>query len=221
MKKSFFPALATLVALVAVAVTIRAPRNTSDYDVVGFTKLPTLVNGRLKPLDTVARTTLLITQGRQRVTTPDGKSLTPGEWLLDVLYRPKVADTYQTFEIVHPDVLALFNLATTDGAGGKRFSANQLAGRLNELERQSKLADGTEAPIRTPFQRGVVQLRDSVILYQRLQNSLNDTTSPDFLDRLARFEKAAMPRPTIFNSAQPFYTAMVLYVPRLPPMIAR
>jgi len=190
MKKSFFPALATLVALVAVAVTIRAPRNTSDYDVVGFTKLPTLVNGRLKPLDTVARTTLLITQGRQRVTTPDGKSLTPGEWLLDVLYRPKVADTYQTFEIVHPDVLALFNLATTDGAGGKRFSANQLAGRLNELERQSKLADGTEAPIRTPFQRGVVQLRDSVILYQRLQNSLNDTTSPDFLDRLARFEKA-------------------------------
>ena len=34
-----------------------------------------------------------------------------GEWLLDVLYRPKVADTYQTFEIVHPDVLALFNLA--------------------------------------------------------------------------------------------------------------
>ncbi len=190
MKKSFFPALATLVALVAVAVTIRAPRNTSDYDVVAFTKLPTLVNGRLKPLDTVARTTLLLTQGRQRVTTPDGKSLTPGEWLLDVLYRPKVADTYQTFEIVHPDVLALFNLATTDGAGGKRFSANQLAGRLNELERQSKLADGTEAPIRTPFQRGVVQLRDSVILYQRLQNSLNDTTSPDFLDRLARFEKA-------------------------------
>ena len=107
MKKSLFPALATLAALVAVAVTLRAPRNTSDYDVVGFSRLPTLVNGRLKPLDTVARTTLLLTQGRQRVTTPTGATLTPGEWLLDVLYRPKVADTYQTFEIVHPDVLAL------------------------------------------------------------------------------------------------------------------
>ena len=190
MKKSLFPALATLAALVAVAVTLRAPRNTSDYDVVGFSRLPTLVNGRVKPLDTVARTTLLLTQGRQRVTTPTGATLTPGEWLLDVLYRPKVADTYQTFEIVHPDVLALFNLATTDGAGGKRFSAQQLAGRLSELERQSKLASDIESAIRTPFQRGVVQLRDSVILYQRLQNSLNDTTSPDFFERLARFEKA-------------------------------
>jgi ABC-type transport system involved in cytochrome c biogenesis permease subunit len=190
MKKSLFPALATLAALVAVAVTLRAPRNTSDYDVVGFSRLPTLVNGRVKPLDTVARTTLLLTQGRQRVTTPTGATLTPGEWLLDVLYRPKVADTYQTFEIVHPDVLALFNLATTDGAGGKRFSAQQLAGRLNELERQSKLASDVESAIRTPFQRGVVQLRDSVILYQRLQNSLNDTTSPDFFERLVRFEKA-------------------------------
>jgi ABC-type transport system involved in cytochrome c biogenesis permease subunit len=190
MKPSLFPALVALGAVVAVALTLQAPRNPGDYDVVAFSRLPTLVNGRLKPLDTVARTTLLLTQGRQRVTTPDGGSLPPGEWLLDVLYRPKLADTYQTFEIVHPEVLALFNLATTDGAGGKRFSAQQLAGHLGELERQAKLADGTESAIRTPFQRGVVQLRESVILYQRLQNSLNDASSTDFLDRLARFEQA-------------------------------
>ncbi len=190
MKKSLIPALATFAALVAVAVSLRAPRNTGDYDVVAFSRLPTLVNGRLKPLDTVARTTLLLTQGRQHVTTPTGATLTPGEWLLDVLYRHQVADTYQTFEIVHPDVLALFNLATTDGAGGKRYSAQQLAGRLSELERQAKLTDGTERAIRTPFQRAVLHLRESVILYQRLQNSLNDSTSTDFFDRLARFEKA-------------------------------
>ena len=190
MKKSLFPALLALGALVAVAVTLRAPRNPGDYDVVAFSRLPTLVNGRLKPLDTVARTTLLLTQGRQRVTTPAGTTLTPGEWLLDVLYRPQVADTYQTFEIVHPDVLALFNLATTDGAGGKRYSAQQLAGRLSELERQAKLAFDVESAIRTPFQRAIVQLRESVVLYQRLQNSLNDATGTDFLERLARFEKA-------------------------------
>jgi ABC-type transport system involved in cytochrome c biogenesis permease subunit len=190
MKKSLFPALVTLGALVAVAFTLRTPRNTGDYDVVAFSRLPTLVNGRLKPLDTVARTTLLLTQGRQRITAPDGHTLATGEWLLDVLFLPKVADTYQTFEIVHPEVLALFNLATTDGAGGKRFSAQQLTGGLAELERQAKLADSTETAIRTPFQRAVVQLRESVILYQRLQNSLNDATGTDFLDRLSKFERA-------------------------------
>ena len=91
------------------------------------------------------------------MTAPDGRSLTPAEWLLDVLYRPKVADTYQTFEIVHPEVLALFSLTNADGAGGKRFSAQQLAGKLNELERQAKLASDVESAIRTPFQRAVVQ----------------------------------------------------------------
>jgi len=63
-------------------------------------------------------------------------------------------------------------------------------GNFAELERQAKLADGTEAPVRTPFQQAVVQLRESVILYQRLQNSVNDSTSEDFLGRLEQFERA-------------------------------
>jgi hypothetical protein len=86
-----------------------------------------LVNGRVKPLDTVARTSLLMLQRRQLVTTPDRRTLPPIEWMLDVLYRPAVADEYRHFEIVHPDVLALTNVTTADGAGGKRFSFRQLA----------------------------------------------------------------------------------------------
>ena len=115
--KHFFPALVALAALVAVAVTLRAPRSSGDYDIVAFGRLPTLVNGRLKPLDTVARTSLLLTQGRQRVTAADGRTISPDEWLLDVLFRPVLANSYQTFEIVHPDVLTLFDLTPEQGAG--------------------------------------------------------------------------------------------------------
>ncbi len=189
MKKHTLPLIVGFGSLLAVAFSLTSPSNPAAYDVTGFSRLPTLVNGRIKPLDTVARTTLLITQGRQRVTTPDARTLTPAEWLLDVLYQPKVANTYQTFEIVHPDLLALFNLAVADGAGGKRFSAQQLADNLIELERQAKLAYDTDATVRTPYQRAVVQLRESVILYQRLQNSVNDTTSEDFLFHLERYER--------------------------------
>jgi len=188
--KKYFSVLLVLLALAAVAATMRPARNTTAYDVVGFSRLPALVNGRVKPLDTVARTSLLMLQGRQRVVAPDGRSLAPAEWLLDVLFRPAVADEYQTFEIVHPDVLALMNLTTVDGAGGKRYSFHQLAKGLAELDRQSKLADDTESAVRTPFQRAVVQLRDGVVLYQRLQNTLNASSTADFLDQLARFEKA-------------------------------
>src|SRR5688572_1323444 len=116
--KKLFPLLVTLLTIVALAATLRAPRNSDEYDVTGFSRLPTLVNGRVKPLDTVARTSLLMLQGRQTVRSFEGRSLTPSEWLLDVLFRPEKANTYPVFEIVHPEVLALFDLTTEQGGGG-------------------------------------------------------------------------------------------------------
>lgn len=186
--KKFLPYLVLTIAVLAVFGAWRTPRNPGDYDVVGFGELPTLVNGRIKPLDTVARTTLLTLQGRQRVAAPDGRRIVPAEWLLDVLYRPDVAHSYQTFEIVHPDVLAMLNLTTGQGAGGKRFSFHQLLSGLGELDRQAKLAENVEHANRSPFQRAVVQLRNNVVLYQRLQNSLVIDGADDFLQSLAAFE---------------------------------
>ncbi|MEO5961376.1 MAG: cytochrome C biogenesis protein, partial [Opitutaceae bacterium] len=188
--KKYFPAAVTLFALVAVTLTLRAPRNATPYDIAAFGRLPVLVNGRVKPLDTVARTALLTMQGRQRVTSPDGRTLAPGEWLLDMLYRAHQADHYQVFEVTHPDILAMLNLSAEDGAGRKRFAVRQFAGKLSELDRQAKLADDTESALRTPFQRAVVQLRNSVAFYQRLQNSLIASDSDDFLAQLAEFARA-------------------------------
>jgi len=185
-----FPALLILGALVAIAFTLRPPHSDGDYDFVAFGRLPTLVNGRLKPFDAVARTSLLVMQGRQRVLAADGSTLlSPDEWLLDVLFRPAVASTYQTFEIVHPDVLTLFDLTSEQGAGKKRFSLEQLRKGLTQLDRQAKLADATESPVRTAFQRAVIQLRDNVVLYQRLQASFIAPGIDDFLDQLIGFEK--------------------------------
>jgi ABC-type transport system involved in cytochrome c biogenesis permease subunit len=188
--KTYFPAAAIILAVLAVVVTLRSPTNRDEYDAVGFGRLPTLVNGRVKPIDTVARTSLLVLQGRQRVTTFEGRSLTPAEWLLDVLYRPELANTYPVFEIVHPDVLALFDLTTAQGAGGKRYSAAQLAKGLPELDRQAKLADEVDTNARSSFQRSVLQLRDSVVMYQRLQVSLMPTGVDDYFAQLAKLPAA-------------------------------
>ena len=185
-----FPLTVLVLAGVIVAASLIPAHNAGAFDLNAFGRLPTLVNGRLKPLDTVARTTLLATQGRQRVVSADGRSLTPVAWLLDVLYRPEIADTYQTFEIVHPEVLTLVNLTPEDGAGKKRFSLDQLRKGLPELERQSTLADGVDAPVRTPFQRAVIQLRDNIILYQRLQASLVPPGVDHYLDAAAKFGTA-------------------------------
>ncbi len=184
--------------------------NTPPYDIVGFSQLPIVVNGRVKPFDTVARTTLLVLQGRQRVSKPEfGVELVqnPTEWLLDVLFRPSKADGYPTFRIDSPDVLSLMGISEDDTkinytstpkrimavigflpSTTSRFSYHQLEPKLAELDRQVKLAEPVEAQLRTPFQRAVVQLQSNIVLYQRLKYSLVSPASTDFLGDLTQFQ---------------------------------
>jgi ABC-type transport system involved in cytochrome c biogenesis permease subunit len=160
----------------------------SDFDLDAFGRLPVVANGRTKPLDSVARTTLLILQGRQRVVTPDGSVLHPTAWLLDVVFRPQVADTYRHFEIVHPGVLDVMGLTVDDGDGKKRFSYTQIVPKLEELDRQAELAAGVESAARTTYQRAIVNLRDHVIIYQQLKHSLVIPDGSDFLGDLLKLQ---------------------------------
>ena len=186
--KRFLPIAALLLAVAYVASTLRPPANPGAFDIKAFGRLPVLVNGRLKPLDTVARSSLLQLQGRQTVTTPDGRRLQPAEWLLDVAFRPNLADAYQHFEIVNPDVLAIFELRATDGQGEKRFSLKQLQPKIAELQRQTRLADQVESAVRTPFQRAVIQLYGNLVHYQRLRHAFVSPESSDFLGDLLKLQ---------------------------------
>jgi len=187
--KRWLPLSVLLLAVITVAYTLRPSRNQTEFDLVGFGRLPVLVNGRIKPFDTVARTSLLVLQGRQRVTLPNGTAISPVEWLLDVTTRPELADAYQTIEIVHPDLLTLFGVTPADGAGGKRFSFEQIKTHVDELERQAQLADSVESNQRSSFQNAVLQLYRNLQLYDRLKHSLTMPESPDFLAELKRFQE--------------------------------
>lgn len=182
------PASVLVLTVAFIGLSFLPSKNTGSFDLTAFGRLPTLVNGRLKPLDTVARTTLLTIQGRQKVTAPDGRLISVEAWLLDMLFLRDRADTYQTIEIVHPDLLTLLNLSPTEGAGKKRFSITQLRKSLPELERQANLADDVDAPARSSFQRAVVALRNNIALYQHLQDSLVPPGVDDFLERAAYFD---------------------------------
>lgn len=185
--KRLFPVLILLLGALGLAYPLLRP-TPSAFDLDGFGRIPVVANGRTKPLDSVARNTLLLLQGRQRVVTPDGTTLAPTGWLLDVLFRPELADTYQHFEIVNPGLLDVFGLTIEDGAGKKRFSYRQLTPKLEELDRQAELAHGVESALRTSYQRAVVNLRDHVILYQQLKHSLVMPDGSDFLGQLLRLQ---------------------------------
>ena len=186
--KRYLPFLAGLLVLLFMASTLVAAANRSTFDTEGFGRLPVLLSGRLKPLDTVARTSLLLLQNRQPVYNSAGESLTPHQWLLDVVFKPELADTYKHFRIDNNEVLALLRLTTEDGDGGVRFCFDQLKDHLDELEQQSDRAGQVEAPERTAYEREILKLRDRIGAYLALRFSLQLPRSEDFASEVAHFE---------------------------------
>jgi ABC-type transport system involved in cytochrome c biogenesis permease subunit len=208
--KKLLPLFALLFAVVFVGKTLLPPRNSGAFDLVGFGRLPVLVNGRIKPLDTVARSSLLQLQGRQRVSSPtisEPLVSSPTEWLAEVVFRPEKADTLPTFAIDNPELLALIgktdeNLRINyDDTAKKilsivgfipsryrRFSLEEIQPHIAAIQEQAKLADPVEAAVRTPFQRAVLQLYQNLVHYQRLRHAFVAPGREDFLGDLLKFQ---------------------------------
>ena len=83
-----------------------------DFDLSRLGEIPVLVGGRVKPLDTVARNSLLIIHGKQELRLEGGKRLSAMQWLTDVLFNASVADQYPVFVVQNADVLGSVRLAT-------------------------------------------------------------------------------------------------------------
>lgn len=188
--KRFLPLIVLALGALYLASTLVEPKNKAGYNLTDFGRVPVLVGGRIKPLDTVARTSILSIRGSQYIATPDGKSITPDAWLADVFFNPAKADTYKIFLIENHEVVDLLKLNLEDGDGKKRFSYEQLRPQLPELERQARMVDSVEAPLRTPFQKQVISVQQRVFTYMQLKLSVEAPDSPDFLSELVAFDKA-------------------------------
>ena len=211
--KRFFPALVFAGALLWVA-SSWLPRKTasSEIDLAGFGKIPVLVGGRVKPLDTVARNSLLILQGRQRVSTPEISEpfvSSPTAWLLDVFFRPEKADTYPTFAIDNSELLSLLGKKDDDlsinytstpkkilavfgflPSRHRRFAFRDLAPYLRTIDEQGDQSEKLQSVQRSAYQNAVVNLRNALVLYQRLKNSVQPEGAENFATELEAFDNA-------------------------------
>ena len=206
--KRFIPYLVLALGLFVILKSVLPSQADPDFDLEGFSNLPILANGRIKPLDTVGRTTLLTIQGRQAVYLADGSKITPNRWLLDALFRAEIADTYRTFKIENLEALAL--VGQTDEtlkreydsmtarfmavlgflpSRHSRFSFEHLDPYLAEIDRQGGLAIELEPAQRNPFQRAVLKLRNNLVLYQQLKHSMILPEEHDFLTLLQELQE--------------------------------
>ncbi len=187
--KRYFPAILFVLALLWAGSSWRPPRAApGDFDLAKFGKIPVLVGGRVKPLDTVGRNSLLIIHGKQTVSLTNGKQLGALRWLTDTLFNAPLADQYPVFVIQNADVLGLCGWEQTDR---KYFSYAELKPFLRQIEEQGALSEKLQSVERSAYQNAILNLRNGLVLYQRLKNSLQPEDASNWPREIASLPGAA------------------------------
>jgi ABC-type transport system involved in cytochrome c biogenesis permease subunit len=185
---------AAALALVAVCTLPLArqrptPADTCDWRSVG--ELPVMHEGRVKPLDSVARTTLQLLGNRTAVKMPAAEDATakrvPGgptgtvsaaQWLLAHMAGSEWVDTAPVFRIDALEVLDFFDLKRRQG---HRYSAAELEAGRAKLREQMQALEQTPKEQRTFTQTKLAELNQKLMAYD--------------LIRFA-YQAPSMPRPT-------------------------
>ncbi|RKX33687.1 MAG: cytochrome C biogenesis protein [Verrucomicrobia bacterium] len=189
--KRHIPFTVFLVALIwVVSAAFRTPSNDGGLNSYEFGKTPILLNGRIKPLDTVARTSLLLLRDKQTFRTPDGGKIPAMDWLTELLFDGPSADARKIMVIHDPDVLSLFGWRQEEG---KYFSYADLFPHLAKIDEQARRAGETDAKLRSRFQQHILTLHRQLILYQRLKNSIQPEDTADLSTELTVFQGVVRP----------------------------
>lgn len=164
----WLPITATALALIWLLSGLRAPKVDSAFDFNSFGKIPALNGGRIKPLDTIARTALLTFRGHQTVSW-ENRRLTAREWLADMLFAGSKANRYKVFEIDDPDVLGFMGIPVSKD---RYYAFSDLHPFMETIEKQARQADAVKADRRTRFQGAVLSLYSKLVTYQKIQNTV-------------------------------------------------
>jgi len=150
----------------------------SRKDLYGFGKIPVQHGGRVQPLDSFARTSLVVISSKQEFVdaTNDDRVYKAIEWLLMVWSQPDKADKFRIFRCDHPQVLALMGL--TQRPGSYRYSMAELEPGMAKLQSQGKVAGKKPKEKLDHYDVKVLELGKHIELYQALQIRKNPGLLP-------------------------------------------
>lgn len=132
-------------------------------------RLPVQATGRVKPLDTVARTALAGISDYQTYKDDKKSSHSAVEWFLDVMTsrlpdnkRDQLPEHYKVFRIENDQVLGLLGLTPRDGL---RYAPAEFAKQVPKLLEEAEKADAIAEKDRSVYQTKVLELANKIQTY--------------------------------------------------------
>jgi len=176
-----FGVLALSLASVLWALKPASRPGPEEFDYAAFGNFPVTYDGRVMPIDTLARSTLQAISGRQTTRMPatdaapsewskvpsgQWKSITATQWLADVFSGTERAAEYRVFRIDHPGVLGMLGL--DQDRSPRLYSFHEILDQKEKLQEQVELISDVDDKKRDPFQRKVADLHQRLQIFLRL-----------------------------------------------------
>ncbi|GIX03739.1 MAG: cytochrome c biogenesis protein [Planctomycetaceae bacterium] len=163
------PTAVTLVAVITVVAMAWPPRVADDaFDLGAFGRLPVISDGRAKPLDTLARSTMLVLSSRAYYRDHNEQVQPAIRWLLDLMVKPEQALQQPIFRIDNLDVQELLGLERREGF---RYAASEFLPQLEKLTKQAELAHAKDPAEISVFDKKVLELERKLGLLDLLWKS--------------------------------------------------
>jgi cytochrome c-type biogenesis protein CcsB len=197
--KKWLPAIIVAVFALWLAGSFRMPPD-GGFAYSQFGRLPLVFDGRTQPFDSLARNTLLQLREKQTANLEPWKAwyqhpkiIPATEWLVGVMMKPEVADTWPVFRIDNPDLKGLLGFAGEPDLAkqqdGKHYSWVEIQPKLETLRRESARADGIAESHKTPYDRALVRLWSVQLLYHRLERALGPSANGELAADLTPYLK--------------------------------
>lgn len=143
------------------------PYPNQEFDFDSFSQIPVLHQGRIKPIDSFARNSLMIINDKQVFRDAENKSQPAIRWLLDVTSAKPIARDHKVFRIEHDGVLSLMGLEPRDGF---RYSLNELAPKYQDLLKQVMTISQKPAAARDLAEAKMMQLYTQLENYRQIMS---------------------------------------------------
>jgi ABC-type transport system involved in cytochrome c biogenesis permease subunit len=156
---------AGLVVAVILGMGMRPPKQEGRIDLSEFAKIPVVADGRMKPIDTEARTALRVISGQDSITVAKNDERSALQWFMEVISAEDIRTSpvwkYKVFRITSEQVLGMLELKPREGF---RYSLDEISGNFEKLNKEAIRAkdlqkQGHELDL---FERETLRLRENL-----------------------------------------------------------
>jgi len=195
--KRWLPLILTLTMAGWFTSTLFPPQDT-DFAYTEFGKLPLVFNGRLKPMDSLARNSLLEIREKQTLDTEpwmdwneNPKIISANQWLMTVMMNPDVADAWPVFRVDNPELITALKLPERNLAlqqDGKHYSWNQIVPSFDLINKENERVQKIESSERSAYEHAVAKVFERLMLYEALKNTLQPQDTADWKQELSDYQ---------------------------------